>query len=87
VSSYSLEVKPSARKELEGLPDNVLGRVLRKIDSLCSAPRPAGCKKLKGYKDLWRVRVGDWRVVYITDDAAKLISITRIAHRGLGYER
>jgi mRNA interferase RelE/StbE len=87
VSSYSVEVKPPARKELEALPDNVLARVVRKMDSLRDTPRPAGCKKLKGYKDQWRVRVGDWRVVYIIDDAAKLISITRIAHRREVYER
>ena len=43
-------------------------------------------KKLKGYKDQWRVRVGDRRVVYIIDDAAKLVSITRIGHRREVYE-
>ena len=85
VNSYSVEVKPPARKELESLPDNILAHVLRKLDSLRKAPRPAGCKKLKGYKDLWRVRVGDWRVVYIIDDSAKLVSITRIAHRRQVY--
>ena len=87
MSSYSVEVKPPARKELEALPDNVLARVLQKIEALRHAPRPAGCKKLKGYKDQWRVRVGDWRVVYIIDDAARLVSITRIAHRREVYER
>jgi mRNA interferase RelE/StbE len=87
VSDYSVEIKPSARKELEELPDNVLARVLRKIEILRPTPRPAGCKKLKGYKDQWRVRVGDWRVVYIIDDTAKLVSITRIAHRREVYER
>jgi mRNA interferase RelE/StbE len=87
VSNYSVEVKPPARKELEALPDNLLARVLQKMDSLRNAPRPAGCKKLKGYQDQWRVRVGSWRVVYIIDDAAKLISITRIAHRREVYER
>jgi mRNA interferase RelE/StbE len=87
VSSYSVEVKPSARKELEALPDKVLARALKKMASLGETPRPAGCKKLKGHKDQWRVRVGDWRVVYIIDDAAKLISITRIAHRREVYER
>ena len=87
MNSYSVEVKPSARKELEALPDNVLARVVKKMDSLPYAPRPAGCKKLKGFKDQWRVRVGDWRVVYIIDDAAKLISVTRIAHRREVYER
>lgn len=87
MGDYSVEVKSAARKELEALPDNLLARVVRKIESLGHAPRPAGCKKLKGYQDQWRVRVGDWRVVYIIDDAARLIRITRIAHRREVYER
>jgi mRNA-degrading endonuclease RelE of RelBE toxin-antitoxin system len=43
-------------------------------------------EKLKGYKDQWRVRVGDWRVLYIINDAAKIGTITRIAHRRAVYE-
>ena len=76
---YAVELKPPARKELEALPDNVLARVVRKLESLCIDPRPAGCKKLKGYKD-------QWRVVYIIDDPTKLVSVTRIAHRREVYE-
>ena len=87
MNSYSVEVKPPARKELEALPNNVLARVVQKIEFLGDTPRPTGCKKLKGYKDQWRVRVGDWRVVYIIDDPAKLISVTRVAHRREVYER
>jgi len=87
VSSYFVEVKPSARKELEGLPDSVLARVVQRIESLGHTPRPTGCKELKGYKDQWRIRAGDWRVVYIIDDAAKRIGIMRIAHRRDVYER
>jgi mRNA interferase RelE/StbE len=68
------------------LPDNVLTRVVRKLAALGRAPRPDGCKKLKGYKDQWRVRVGDWRIVYIIDDAARVVSVTRIAHRREVYE-
>jgi mRNA interferase RelE/StbE len=86
VDSYTVEIKPSARKELEALPDNVLTRVVRKIDSLAHIPRPSGCKKLKGYKDQWRMRVGDWRVIYIIDDAARHIDITRVAHRREAYD-
>jgi mRNA interferase RelE/StbE len=86
VNSYTVEVKPAARRELEALPDHVLSRVVRKLESLGHTPRPVGCKKLKGYKDQWRVRVGDWRVLYIIDDAAKLVSVTRIAHRREVYE-
>ncbi len=87
MGSYSVEVKPAARKELEALPDSVLARVLQRMEAMRPSPRPAGCKKLRGYKDQWRVRVGDWRVVYIIDDDAKLVSITRIAHRREVYER
>jgi mRNA interferase RelE/StbE len=86
VDSYAVELKPSARKELESLPDSVLQRVIRKLESLARDPRPAGCKKLKGYKDQWRIRIGDWRVVYIIDDAARLVSVTRIAHRREVYD-
>ncbi len=86
MNNYAVDVKPAARKELERLPDNVLSRVVSKLESLSHTPRPAGCKKLKGYKDQWRVRAGDWRVVYIIDDAAKLVSVTRIAHRREVYE-
>jgi len=86
VNSYAVEVKPSTRKELEALPDHVLSRVVRKLEALGDSPRPAGCRKLKGHKDQWRIRVGDWRVVYIIDDAAKLVSVTRIAHRREVYE-
>ena len=87
MGSYSVEVKPAARKELEALPDSVLARVLQRMEALRHSPRPTGCKKLRGHKDQWRVRVGDWRVVYIIDDAAKLVSVTRIAHRREVYER
>jgi mRNA interferase RelE/StbE len=86
VGSYVVEVKPSARKELERLPDTVLARALRKMESLGENPRPAGCKKLKGYRDLWRIRVGDWRILYVIDDGAKLVSVTRIAHRREVYD-
>jgi mRNA interferase RelE/StbE len=86
MGKYAVELKPSARKELESLPDSVLARVIRKMESLADDPRPAACKKLKGYKDHWRLRVSDWRIVYIIDDGAKLISVTRIAHRREVYD-
>ena len=86
MNNFAVEVKPSARKELEALPDNLLARVIRKLEALGLNPRPAGCKKLKGYKDQWRVRVGDWRMVYIIDDTSKVVSVTRIAHRSQAYQ-
>ena len=83
---YSLEIKQSAQKELDALDDALFTRIDRKILALADNPRPAGCKKLRGYKDQWRIRVGDWRVLYIVDDEAKVVSVTRISHRGEAYE-
>ena len=83
---YALEVKASAQRELDALDDALFSRIDRKILALAETPRPTGCKKLKGHKDQWRVRAGDWRIVYIIDDAAKLVSVTRIAHRREVYE-
>jgi len=86
VAKYSLEIKPSAAKELDALDDALFARIDRKILALGENPRPSGCKKLRGYKDHWRIRVGDWRVLYVVDDAAKRVSITRVAHRKEVYE-
>jgi mRNA interferase RelE/StbE len=86
VVKYSVEVKQSAQRELDALDDRLFTRIDRKILALAGDPRPAGCKKLRGYKDQWRIRVGDWRVLYIINDEAKVVSVTRIAHRGEAYE-
>ena len=71
---------------MDALNDRLFTRIDRKILALADNPRPAGCKKLRGYKDQWRIRVGDWRVLYIVDDEAKVVSVTRIAHRSEAYE-
>jgi mRNA interferase RelE/StbE len=81
VVKYSLEIKQSAQRELDALDNALFTRIDRKILALADDPRPSGCKKLRGYKDHWRVRVGDWRLVYIIDDRAKQVTITRVAHR------
>jgi mRNA interferase RelE/StbE len=86
VVKYSLEIKLSAQKELDALDDRLFTPIDRKILALAENPRPVGCKKLKGHKDQWRVRAGNWRVLYIIDDTAKLITVTRVAHRREAYE-
>jgi mRNA interferase RelE/StbE len=86
VAKYTLEIKPSAANELDALDDALFARIDRKILVLAENPRPPGCKKPRGYKDHWRIRVGDWRVLYVIDDAAKRVSITRVAHRRDVYE-
>lgn len=86
MAKYSLDIKHSAQKELDALDDVVFARVDRKILGLADNPRPAACKKLKAYGNHWRVRVGDWRVLYLIDDDTGRVSVTRIAHRREAYE-
>jgi len=86
VSSYHLDTSATAQKEIDALPDAVVSRVDDKIKSLAYNPRPPACTKLKGYKDLWRVRVGDWRVLYLIDDQDKRVSVVRVKHRREVYE-
>jgi mRNA interferase RelE/StbE len=86
VAKYSVELKPSARKELERLPAKLIERIFPKLEALGDEPRPAGCKKLKGGQQEWRIRAGDYRVVYTIDDAKLLVSVTRIRNRSEVYD-
>lgn len=86
MTDYAVTLADSARKELRNLPSHVIQRVQPKLCGLAVNPRPPGCKKLHGYKDCWRIRVGDCRIVYTVDDAGKKVDITRIAHRKEVYE-
>ena len=79
--THTVLIKPSARRELESLPDEMLRRVDRIIASLVTDPRPRGCVKLQGAADLFRMRVGDYRVIYRIDDAIRVVEVTRIGHR------
>ena len=83
---YSVELKQSARKELERLPNAIIARIIVKLESLEENPRPAGCKKLKGGDDEYRIRVGEYRIVYVIDDRKVIVTITRIRHRRDVYE-
>jgi mRNA interferase RelE/StbE len=86
VAKYAIEIKPSARREMENLDDSLLSRLVPKVEDLGTIPRPSGCRKLRGYKDLWRIRIGDYRILYIIDDDSKKVSVTRVAHRKDVYE-
>lgn len=81
MADYSISFARSARKELEQLSGDVAGRILDKIEVLAGNPRPPGIVKLHGERNLWRLRVGDYRVVYAIDDRSKRINISIIRHR------
>jgi len=86
VAKYSIAFARSARRELEVLDTSVISRILPKIESLGINPRPHGSRKLTGEKHLWRIRIGDYRVIYSILDKERRIDITAVRHRREAYD-
>ena len=80
MASYKLLIKPSAAKDLQALPKKDRQRVVTKIQGLAQDPRPPGCEKLSGH-DLYRVRQGNYRILYTVHDAELVVVIISIGHR------
>jgi mRNA interferase RelE/StbE len=78
---YRIEVKPQAEKALAKIPNPHRRRIAKAIDALAREPRPAGCIKLAGADDAYRIRVGDYRIVYQIEDKILVVYIIRVAHR------
>ena len=78
--SYALAFKPSAEKELRKLSRDAIPRVVAAIRALADEPRPHGCVKLSASQS-WRIRVGDYRVIYDIDDTSRTIDVLHIGHR------
>jgi mRNA interferase RelE/StbE len=78
---YELIIKPSAEKEMDRLPARFRQHVVAALEGLRDDPRPPGCAKLHGTNDLWRIRVGQYRVVYAIQDDALVVLVVRVAHR------
>ena len=78
---YRIYLDGRAQKDLDRLPGNTLRRVLEALTALRENPRPPGCLKLRGSEDAYRIRVGDYRVLYSIDDGAQTIRVWRVRHR------
>ena len=82
---YTITFAQSARKDLERLSASIVNRVFPKIEALAQNPRPSGCRKLQGVENLWRIRAGDYRVVYQVFDEELVVDIVAVRHRGKAY--
>ena len=71
---------------MQRLDKPVVSRVASAIDALVDDPRPPGCIKVKHEAELWRVRVGDWRIGYEINDASREVTVIRVGHRGEFYD-
>lgn len=79
---YALRIKASAAKELEAIDGaSTRHRIVEVVQSLAADPRPTGCKKLAGRDAAYRLRVGDYRVVYTVSDREVVVEIIKIGHR------
>ena len=81
MSEYDVQIMPQARKDLDALSGKLLSRLEQVILSLYREPRPRSTKKLSGAESKWRIRVGEYRLLYEIDDSRRLVRIYRIAHR------
>ena len=85
MAPYEIVFARSARKELQALSHAVAVRILAKIELLALNSRPSGCQKLHGHSNLWRIRIGEYRVIYIIDDNKRVIDVSVIRHRSEAY--
>jgi mRNA interferase RelE/StbE len=84
VANCDLRIKPSAVKELEELQAKDRRRVVSKIQNLAEEPRPRGCEKLSG-RDRYRLRQGDFRILFEVDDGGQRVTVVKIGHRRDAY--
>ena len=85
MSRYEITFARSARRELEALEAQLVARTWARIQALRGQPRPPGCRKVQGEEAVWRIRVGDYRVLYEINDAARIIDIVAVRHRRDAY--
>ena len=78
---YTVRLDRSPQKFLDVLHGDIYTRIISALYALADDPRPHGVKKLKGYRDYWRIRVGDYRIIYTIQDDRLLVVVIRIGHR------
>ena len=84
--SYQVILEAAARRQIRKLPQSIQETLLARITQLGQDPRPTGCKKLKGRKNEYRIRAGNYRVIYSIEDKALVVRVIRAGHRRDAYE-
>ncbi len=84
---YEVYIETAAENDLKRLPTTPFQRIIPQIRTLAQNPRPSGCRKLTGSKNDWRIRVGDYRVLYEIDEKTRAVRIMRVRHRREVYRR
>ena len=87
MASYKIVWKRSAKKELKKLDKQVILRILQAVENLAEDPLQAGTKKLVGSDSIYRIRVGDYRIIYNIESSILTIEIVKVGHRGQVYRK
>ncbi len=82
---YTVSIRASAQRRLERIPEPLRSNIRRRIDQLAHTPRPSSALPLRGTEGLWRLRVGQWRIVYAINDAQRVVDVRLIETRGQVY--
>ncbi len=85
MKAFTVQYKKSAEKDLESLPTGIVQRIHDAILELAKNPRPFGCRKLKGFDNKYRIRIGDYRVIYEIHENTVVVLIVQISHRKDAY--
>ncbi len=78
---YEVYLERTAERDLKALPIQNFHPIISRIKTLTDNPRPTGCRKIAGSRNAWRIRVGNYRIVYEIDDRAKVVRVMRVRHR------
>ncbi len=84
--SYQVFIKPAAQRQLKKLTLNIQKDLIALIESLSEEPRPSGCKKLKQRQNQYRMRLGDYRIIYSIEDVTVIVRVIKVGHRRNVYE-
>jgi mRNA interferase RelE/StbE len=82
---HEVYLEHAAEKDLKKLPGEIFQRIITHIKSLAKTPRPSGCRKITGTKNDWRIRVGDYRIIYEIDDNVRVVKVMRVRDRREAY--
>jgi len=84
---YEVLLERRAQRDIKKLPAEVFHRIIPSIKALAEDPKPPGCRKIAGSKNDWRIRIGEYRVIYEIDEHAEAVRVMRVRHRREVYRK
>ena len=82
---YEVLLERRAERDIKKLPEEIFHRIIPRLKALSDNPKPSGCRKITGSKSDWRIRIGDYRVIYEINERAKTVKVMRVRHRKDAY--